>query len=68
MSILAGKLFLRPLKIPVDIMKCFVNTCGLIQKQKLIRNQYYLKDLLEQGYRYITDIYENSNELLSYTE
>ena len=26
------------------------------------------KDLLEQGVRYITDIYKNSNELLSYTE
>ena len=26
------------------------------------------KDLLEQGVRYITDIYENCNKLLSYTE
>ena len=32
MSSLAGKLFLRPLKIPVVTKKCFMNTCGLIQK------------------------------------
>ena len=44
-----------------------MNTCGLIQK-KIDKKSVLFKDLLEQGVRYITDIYENSNELLSYTE
>ena len=37
-------------------------------KIKIDKKSVLFKDLLEQGVRYITDIYENSNELLSYTE
>ena len=35
---------------------------------KIDKKSVLYKDLLEQGVRYIADIYENSNELLSYTE
>ena len=35
---------------------------------KTDKKSVLFKDLLEQGVRYITDIYENGNELLSYTE
>ena len=35
---------------------------------KIDKKSVLFKDLLEKGVMYFTDIYENSNELLSYTE
>ena len=35
---------------------------------KIDKKSVLFRDLLEQGVRYITDIYENGNELHSYTE
>ena len=35
---------------------------------KIDKKSVLFKDLLDQSVRYITDIYENRNELLSYTE
>ena len=35
---------------------------------KIDKKSVLFKDLLDQGVRYITNIYENSNELLRYTE
>ena len=48
-------------------MKCFMNI-RFNPEIKIDNKTVLFKDLLEQGVRYITDIYENKNELLSYIE